>query len=69
MRSKARVQPSCDADIVVFDPERVGEQPTFAGTTRPSTGIAHVLVSGTCIVRDAALMVDAMPGRQFRGPG
>lgn len=67
MRAKGRVQADADADLVVFDPDRVTDQATYADSTRPSTGILHVLVDGTFVVRDGSLIPDAMPGRPVRG--
>ena len=67
MRAKGRVQAGADADLVVFDPDRVTDQATYADSTRPSTGILHVLVDGTFVVRDGSLIPDAMPGRPVRG--
>ena len=66
MRRKGRLQPGCDADIVVFDPATVSDQATYALTTRPSSGIRHVLVNGTFVVRDGALVPTAMPGLPVR---
>jgi N-acyl-D-aspartate/D-glutamate deacylase len=66
MRTKGRIQPGCDADIVVFDPATVRDQATYAQTTRPSTGIKHVLVNGVLVVRDAAIVPGALPGRPIR---
>jgi N-acyl-D-aspartate/D-glutamate deacylase len=66
MRRKGRMQQGCDADIVVFDPATVADQATYLRSTRPSTGISHVLVNGTFVVRDAGLVTDALPGRPVR---
>jgi hypothetical protein len=66
MRNKGRVQPGADADLVVFDAERITDQATYAASTRPSSGITHVLVDGTFVVRGGALVEDALPGRPIR---
>src|SRR5205814_7096219 len=66
MRRKGRVQTGADADLVVFDAARVTDQATYAASTRPSSGIAHVLVGGTFVVRDGELEPDALPGRPIR---
>lgn len=66
MRGKGRIQPGCDADIVVFDPAAVRDQATYAQSTRPSAGIRHVLVNGVFVVRDAAIVPDALPGQPIR---
>jgi N-acyl-D-aspartate/D-glutamate deacylase len=66
MRRKGRVQAGGDADLVVFDERRVTDQATYAASTRASSGIAHVLVGGTFVVRDGELVADAVPGRPVR---
>lgn len=66
MRLKARVQPGCDADLVVFDPETVTDRATYRDTLRPSAGISHVLVDGTFVVARGELVADALPGRAIR---
>jgi hypothetical protein len=66
MRRKGRVQTGADADLVVFDEERVTDQATYAASTRPSSGIAHVIVGGTFVVRDGELVPDARPGQPVR---
>ena len=63
MRRKGRVQIGTDADLVVFDAAGVSDQATYVASTRPSSGIAHVLVGGTFVVRDGELVPDALPGR------
>jgi N-acyl-D-aspartate/D-glutamate deacylase len=66
MRRKGRLSEGSDADIVVFDPAAVTDQATYSQTTRPSSGISHVLVNGTFVVRDGHLDTDARPGRPIR---
>ena len=63
MRAKGRVQPGADADLVVFDPDRVTDQATYKDTTRLSSGIRHLLVDGVFVIRDGELVPDASPGR------
>jgi hypothetical protein len=63
MRTKGRLQPGSDADLVVFDPQIISDTSTYQASTRPSAGIAHVLVNGVHVVRDGRLVEDAFPGR------
>jgi N-acyl-D-aspartate/D-glutamate deacylase len=67
LRYKGRVQPGCDADIVVLDPDRVTDTATYQNSVSPSTGFVHVLVNGTEVVRDGILQEDVLPGRPVRG--
>jgi hypothetical protein len=66
MRRKGRLQNGSDADVVVFDPDTVSDQATYAHSTRPSAGIRHVLVNGELLVRDAVLVTDVLPGQPVR---
>jgi dihydroorotase-like cyclic amidohydrolase len=67
MRHKGRIQPGADADIVVFDPEAISDQATYDDSTRLSSGIRHVLVDGTFVLRDSGLLPESRPGRPLRG--
>jgi dihydroorotase len=66
MRRKGRIRPGADADITVFDPERVVDRATFEDSWQPSAGIVHVLVGGTFVVRDGAPVPGVSPGEAIR---
>jgi cytosine/adenosine deaminase-related metal-dependent hydrolase len=66
LRNKGRLQAGADADVVVFDADRITDQATYLESTRPSVGMRHVLVNGEFVVRDGALVPDARPGRPVR---
>ncbi|MDI5971029.1 amidohydrolase family protein [Streptomyces sp. SL13] len=63
---KGRVRTGADADLTVFDPGTVTDNSTYDAPGRASTGIRHVLVNGTFVVRDQAVETAAMPGRPVR---
>ena len=66
MRSKGRVKVGADADLVVFDPEKVIDRATFENSAQYSEGIRHVLVNGVFVVRDEKLVEDVKPGVGIR---
>ena len=66
MGRKGRLQPGCDADIVVFDGAALTDRAEFKAMNRPATGMRHVLVNGTAVVADGELVPDARPGRPVR---
>jgi len=64
-RHKGRVQVGADADITVFDLERIQDNATFQDPYRPSTGITHVIVGGAFVLRDERLVEDSFPGHRI----
>lgn len=68
MRNKGRLRVGADADITVFDPNRVRDRATYQQPGLHSEGIQHVLVSGVPVVRDGQLIEGATPGRPVRAP-
>ena len=67
MASKGRVQVGADADLTLFDPDRVIDRATYDSPDRFSEGILHVLVAGTFVVRDEALVDGVTPGQAIKG--
>ena len=67
MKNKGRVKKGADADLVIFDPATIQDRATYTDSMQFSTGIDHVLVSGTFVVRDGELIEDARPGRPVYG--
>ncbi|MEK7830570.1 MAG: amidohydrolase family protein, partial [Acidobacteriota bacterium] len=66
MRAKGRVKVGTDADLIVFDPATVIDRATFENAAQYSTGISHVLVNGTFVVRDEKLVEGVKPGAGIR---
>jgi N-acyl-D-amino-acid deacylase len=62
---RGRLAEGLAADVVIFDPNTVGDRATYADPHQYPSGIVHVLVNGVPVVRDGA-QVDARPGRVLR---
>lgn len=74
LAARGRLAPGCAGDVVVFDPARIGTQPTEPVGDLPggerrllqrARGIVHVLVNGEPVVRDGTPQ-DTLPGRVLR---
>ena len=60
---KGRLQEGADADIVVFDPEKISDRSTFEKPMEPSVGVHYLVVAGTVLIDDGKLVPDVYPGR------
>jgi N-acyl-D-amino-acid deacylase len=60
--------PGLFADVVVFDPGRIQDHATYDDPHRYATGVLHLAVNGTLVLRDGE-HTGALPGRVVRGPG
>ena len=56
------------ADVVVFDPAKITDRATFEVPHQYATGVRHVFVNGTEVIRDGE-HTGAKPGRALWGPG
>lgn len=68
IRDRGLLREGLMADLVIFDPETVGDRATFEQPHQLSVGIKHVFVNGAAVVRDGK-HTGAKPGRIVRGPG
>jgi N-acyl-D-aspartate/D-glutamate deacylase len=67
-RDKGRIRVGADADITVFDPDKVIDKATYEEPMQYSEGIHFVLVNGTLVVKDGKLVDGVFPGRAARAP-
>jgi N-acyl-D-amino-acid deacylase len=56
------------ADVVLFDAEKIKDNATFEKPHQYATGMKHVFVNGTQVLKDGE-HTGALPGRVVRGPG
>lgn len=62
---KGSLKPGCDADIVVFDLNRVEDRATYTQAVLPPKGIDWVLIGGQIAVKEGQLVRDNL-GRSVR---
>jgi N-acyl-D-aspartate/D-glutamate deacylase len=67
-KDKGRIRVGADADITVFDPQRVIDKATFEAPLQFSEGIPFVFVNGIATVKNGQLVDDVFPGRAARAP-
>jgi N-acyl-D-amino-acid deacylase len=65
---RGALAPGYYADVVVFDPATITDPATFAQPHQYATGVQHVFVNGTQVLRNGE-HTGALPGRVVRGAG
>ena len=64
-KRKGRLNAGADADIVVFDLEKIPDRATFSAPTLAPEGITHVLIGGRIAMKDGRVAEDRL-GRSVR---
>ncbi len=62
MAKKGRIEVGADADLTVFDPDRVIDKATFENAAQYSSGIQDVMVGGVFVLRDGKFVEGVYPG-------
>jgi N-acyl-D-amino-acid deacylase len=68
INGRGSLRPGHFADIAVFDPARIRDHATFEKPHQLATGMVHVFVNGTQVLRDGE-HTGAKPGMVVHGPG
>ena len=68
IQQRGLLKPGYFADVVIFDPAKIQDHATFEKPHQYSTGVVHVFVNGTQVLKDGE-HTGAKPGRVVRGPG
>ena len=67
MKRKGRIQKGSDADITIFNYEKIIDTANFKGELTYSKGIQYVLVNGKFVVWDGKLVHGVRPGQAIVG--
>ena len=65
-KKKGRVSVGADADLILFDPDRVIDRSTYKDPTLSPEGMLHVLVNGVSVVSDGVIQEGVLPGKGIR---
>ena len=66
MKEKGRIQVGSDADITIFDSEKIIDKATYTKPAQHSAGILYVMVNGTLVIDKGKIVPDVYPGEGVR---
>lgn len=67
MLFKGRIQVGADADITIFDPDKVIDKATFENGLEFSEGIEFVIVNGNFVIKGGKILENTFPGQPIYG--
>ena len=68
LKNRGMLKENYFADVVIFDPEKVGDKATFEEPLQYAVGVNHVLVNGVPVLLDGE-STNKYPGRYVKGSG
>jgi dihydroorotase len=67
-KNKGRIRVGADADLTIFDADRIIDKATYEDPLQYSEGIQFVLVNGVPVLKDGQLVDGIFPGQAERAP-
>lgn len=64
-KRKGRVQIGADADITIFDPDKIMGNATYRNPYQASTGVQFLIVNGQLVVENGAFLGNSLPGKRL----
>lgn len=68
MKNKGRIRLGADADLTIFDPQRIRDTATYAEPAKYAEGVRYVMVNGIAVVNEGKLISNVAPGKAIRAP-
>ncbi|MBN4084782.1 D-aminoacylase [Flavobacteriaceae bacterium AH-315-B10] len=68
IKKRAALKTGYFADLAIFNPEKIQDHATFNEPQQYATGMVHVFVNGTQVLKDGE-HTGELPGQVVRGPG
>jgi N-acyl-D-amino-acid deacylase len=69
LKGKGRLREGADADLIIFEPEKIADRADYFGFGRPDAppdGISQVIVNGQIVVNAGKTLENVKPGRIIR---